>query len=144
MMRIDRLKDEYVADVWEIEKACFSNPWSREDIQAQVNCDTSCFLVAIEQGKAVGYMGLQIFSGEGYVTNIAVLPQYRGRGIACALMQKQLENDMSFITLEVRESNSVAISLYLKFGFEIIGKRPRFYTNPDEDALIMTKYFNSK
>lgn len=141
MMRIDKLKKEYVNDVFEIEKTCFSNPWSREDIAAQIDCPTSHFLVAVVSGKVAGYMGLQIFSGEGYVTNVAVLPQYRGQGIAKALISKQFENEMDFITLEVRESNTPAISLYEKTGFEKIGIRPNFYSNPTENAVIMTKYF---
>ena len=141
MMRIDKLKKEYVNDVFEIEKTCFSNPWSREDIAAQIDCPTSHFLVAVISGKVAGYMGLQIFSGEGYVTNVAVLPQYRGQGIAKALISKQFENEMDFITLEVRESNTPAISLYEKTGFEKIGIRPNFYSNPTENAVIMTKYF---
>lgn len=141
MMRIDKLKKEYVNDVFEIEKACFSNPWSREDIAAQIDCPTSHFFVAVVSGKVAGYMGLQIFSGEGYVTNVAVLPQYRGQGIAKALISKQFENEMDFITLEVRESNTPAISLYEKTGFEKIGIRPNFYSNPTENAVIMTKYF---
>lgn len=141
MMRIDKLKKEYVNDVFEIEKACFSNPWSREDIATQIDCPTSHFLVAVVSGKVAGYMGLQIFSGEGYVTNVAVLPQYRGQGIAKALVSKQFENEMDFITLEVRESNTPAISLYEKTGFEKIGIRPNFYSNPTENAVIMTKYF---
>lgn len=141
MMHIDKLKKEYVKDVFEIEKACFSNPWSKEDIEAQIDCPTSHFLVALVNGKVAGYMGLQIFSGEGYVTNVAVLPQYRGQGIAKALISKQFENEMDFITLEVRESNTPAISLYEKTGFEKIGIRPNFYSNPTENAVIMTKYF---
>lgn len=141
MMRIDKLKKEYVNDVFEIEKACLSNPWSREDIAAQIDCPTSHFLVAVVSGKVAGYMGLQIFSGEGYVTNVAVLQQYRGQGIAKALISKQFENEMDFITLEVRESNTPAISLYEKTGFEKIGIRPNFYSNPTENAVIMTKYF---
>ena len=88
---------------------------------------------------AVGYMGLQIFCGEGYVTNVAVLPEYRRQGIAQKLILKELENEMNFITLEVRKSNAPAINLYQKMGFENVGIRPRFYTAPDEDAVIMTK-----
>ena len=82
---------------------------------------------------------LQIFCGEGYVTNVAVLPEYRRQGIAQKLILKELENEMNFITLEVRKSNAPAINLYQKMGFENVGIRPRFYTAPDEDAVIMTK-----
>ena len=85
-------------------------------------------------------MGLQIFSGEGYVTNVAVLPKFREKGIAKALITEQMKNDMEFITLEVRESSVPAINLYTKMGFENMGIRPKFYSNPTENAIIMTKY----
>ena len=139
-MIIKPFEEKYLDDVYEIEKACFSHPWTREDLKKQLDIDTSHFLVAVENEKAVGYMGLQIFSGEGYVTNIAVLPRYRQRGIATALIEKQLENPMDFITLEVRESNTPAIRLYEKAGFKNVGTRPNFYTDPVENAIIMTKF----
>lgn len=140
-MIIKTFTEKHLDDVYEIEKICFSNPWSREDLTAQIDNETSHFLVAIVDDKVVGYMGLQIFSGEGYVTNVAVLPEYRRQGIAQKLISSQLENEMSFITLEVRESNLSAISLYKKMGFENVGIRPKFYSNPTENAIIMTKYF---
>lgn len=144
MMHIDKLKTEYVEQVYEIEKTCFSSPWSIQDLEAQVDNENSHFLVALVDDKVAGYMGLQIFSGEGYVTNVAVLPEYRGRGIAKALIEKQFENKMDFITLEVRESNLPAINLYKKMGFKNVGIRPNFYSNPTENAVIMTKYFDEK
>ena len=107
----------------------------------QLDLDTSHFVVAVVDGIAVGYMGLQIFSGEGYVTNVAVLPEYRGQGIAQALIKEQMKNDMSFITLEVRESNAPAINLYTKMGFVNVGIRPDFYSDPIENAIIMTHKF---
>lgn len=140
-MEIKPFEKQYIDDVYEIEKACFSNPWSRADLANQLDLETSHFLVADIDGKAVGYMGLQIFSGEGYVTNVAVLPEYRGQGIALALINEQLKNKMDFITLEVRESNIPALRLYEKAGFENMGIRPKFYSNPTENAIIMTKYF---
>lgn len=139
-MEIKPFEEKYIDDVHKIENACFSNPWSREDLAKQLELETSHFLVADIDGKAVGYMGLQIFSGEGYVTNVAVLPEFRGKGIALALINEQLKNKMNFITLEVRESNAPAINLYQKAGFENVGARPKFYSNPTENAIIMTKY----
>lgn len=141
MMLIKNFSSEYIDDVVNIERTCFKNAWSREDLAAQLDNPTSHFLVAVVDGKAVGYMGLQIFSGEGYVTNVAVLPEYRGQGIAAALIEAQLENDMDFISLEVRESNAPAISLYTKMGFENMGIRPKFYSDPTENAIIMTRKF---
>ena len=86
-------------------------------------------------------MGLQIFSGEGYVTNIATLPAYRRQGIAKALIKTAMQNEMEFITLEVRESNIPAFRLYEKLGFSEVGRRPNYYSNPVEDAILMTRYF---
>ena len=143
-MNIEKLSQKHLDDVYELEKICFSSPCSREDLEKQIDIDTSYFLVAEVDGKVVGYMGLQIFSGEGYVTNVAVLPEYRHQGIAAALIEKQLENPMDFITLEVRQSNIPAINLYTKMGFESVGNRPNFYSNPTENAIIMTRNLNKK
>ncbi|MCM1285978.1 MAG: ribosomal protein S18-alanine N-acetyltransferase [Acetobacter sp.] len=139
-MTIEKMSEKYIDNVYEIEKICFSNPWSREDLRKQLDISTSHFIVAVSDNKAVGYMGLQIFSGEGYVTNVAVLPEYRGQGIAKELIAEQLKNEMTFITLEVRESNIPAIKLYVKMGFENMGIRPKFYSSPTENAVIMTRY----
>ena len=140
-IKVENMKAEHINEVENIEKICFANPWSRDDLEQQLNLDTSHFAVATLDGNVVGYMGLQIFSGEGYVTNVAVLPEYRRQGIAKMLIEKQLQNEMSFITLEVRESNLPAIKLYESCGFENVGIRPKFYSNPTENAIIMTKYF---
>lgn len=141
---VEKMNESHLDDVAKIENACFAHPWSRKDLGAQLSIDTSHFIVASLNGRAVGYMGLQIFSGEGYVTNVAVLPEYRRRGIAEALVTAQMKNDMRFITLEVRKSNAAAIALYEKSGFENVGIRPKFYTDPTEDAVIMTKYFEEQ
>ena len=138
---IENMKPHHLDVVVNIENICFASPWSRADLEQQLNLDTSHFAVATLDGNVVGYMGLQIFSGEGYVTNVAVLPEYRRQGIAKMLIEKQLQNEMSFITLEVRESNLPAIKLYESCGFENVGIRPKFYSNPTENAIIMTRYF---
>ena len=138
---IENMNSQHLDGVVNIEKICFVHPWLRDDLEQQLNLDTSHFAVATLDGNVVGYMGLQIFSGEGYVTTVAVWPEYRRQGIAKMLIEKQLQNDMSFITLEVRESNLPAIKLYESCGFENVGIRPKFYSNPTENAIIMTKYF---
>lgn len=144
MMHIKVMQDSHIPQVFNIEKVCFSNPWSEADLRRQLELETSHFLVALSDEKVTGYMGLQIFSGEGYVTNVAVLPEYRKQGIARALIEEQLKNEMDFITLEVRESNTPAIHLYTKMGFENVGIRPNFYENPKENAVLMTRYFAEK
>lgn len=141
VMKIDEFKEEYLDEVCEIEKNCFSNPWSRQSLAEEIDNENAHFAVALIDGRVAGYMGLQIFSGEGYVTNVAVLPEFRRCGVAKALIRACMKNKMNFMTLEVRESNLPAISLYEKTGFERIGIRPDFYRNPDENAVIMTKYF---
>ena len=140
-MNIEKFEEKHLDGVEKIEKTCFAHPWSREDLKNQIALDTSHFLVATVDGNVAGYMGLQIFGGEGYVTNVAVLPEYRKQGIAESLIREQMKNKMSFITLEVRESNLPAISLYTKFGFKNVGIRPNFYSAPTENAIIMTYEF---
>ena len=129
-----------VADIKKIEDECFSVPWSEKSITESLNNPCSHFYVAKDGENAMGYIGIQIFSGEGYFTNVATLPEYRKQGIAKALIERALENEMEFLTLEVRESNLPAINLYEKLGFAEVGRRPKFYREPDEDAILMTKY----
>ncbi len=125
-----------------LEKECFSQPWSEKAIlEAREN--NTIFLVAEENKKIIGYAGLQTVLDEGYITNVAVTKEHRGKGVAKALMEKLLEKgeeqNLSFITLEVRESNLAAINLYKKFGFIKEGERKNFYVSPRENAHIMTK-----
>ena len=133
-----------VKDIANIENNSFSTPWSEKAIRESMDAGT-IFYVACLNNKIVGYMGLSKIVGEGYVTNIAVLPEYRRLGIGEKILGYVIDNtkaELEFISLEVRVSNIAAISLYEKFGFERTGLRKRFYTNPQEDAIIMTKYFN--
>ena len=126
-----------------IENLSFSTPWSENAIKESMDAETD-FYVARSNNTVVGYMGLSKIVGEGYVTNVAVLPQYRGLGIGEKILRYAIDDskDLEFISLEVRASNNVAISLYKKLNFEQVGLRKRFYTNPIEDAIIMTKYFS--
>lgn len=129
-----------------IEKLCFSAPWSRSMLEEELYNDCAAYLVAEdEQETVVGYAGIQVVLDEGYITNVAVLPQQRREHIASTLLKVffdfALAHDLSFITLEVRPSNTAAIALYEKFGFVEVGRRKNYYERPKEDALIMTKYF---
>lgn len=140
-MTLTDFKKEHLDGVCEIEKTCFAVPWSKENLEEQIQNENSHFIVAVDGKNVLGYMGVQIICGDGYVTNIAVLPNYRRQGIAKALIKKSFENKMNFLSLEVRESNFAAISLYNSFGFEKAGERKNFYSSPTENAIIMTKYF---
>lgn len=126
-----------------IEKHCFSTPWSAEQVKS--SGDSTVFFIAKEGDQTVGYAGMYTVLDEGYVTNIGVLPEYRKKGIGRSLTERLIEysisQKLSFLSLEVRVSNSSAIGLYTALGFKEVGKRKNFYSNPKEDALIMTRYF---
>ena len=138
---------EHLPEIAEIEKMCFSSPASLEFLTNEVQNDSAYYLTALCENKVVGYIGVNIIVDEAYIDNIAVLTNYRRKGIAATLMnitiQKCRDNDVSFLTLEVRKSNFPAISLYQKYGFQTVGKRRNYYSSPTEDALIMTIFFNT-
>lgn len=146
-VQIKALEIDNIADVAECEKICFSCPWSKESLIDAYNNNTS-FFVAVEGDKVIGYIGINCILDEGYITNIAVLPESREKGVGTALINRvfSLASDLnlSFVSLEVRESNSKAINLYKNLGFKTEGKRKNFYNKPKEDALIMTKRFEQK
>lgn len=131
-------------DVYIIETECFSHPWSKQSLEEELNNETSLFLVAKEENEVIGYIGMSIVIDEGYIFNVAVRESYRNKGVATALINELVtygkKNNFSFITLEVRESNLPAISLYSKFGFIKAGERKNYYSNPKENAILMTKY----
>lgn len=127
----------------EIERYCFSTPWTEQQIKS--SDDSTVFFLAKADGKTVGYGGMYTVLDEGYITNIGVMPDYRRKGIGAKLVKElinySIKNSLSFLSLEVRVSNIAAIKLYDSFGFKEVGKRKNFYNKPKEDALIMTRYF---
>lgn len=130
----------------ELERVCFSEPWTRSGLAAELENPAAVFAVAELDGKTAGYAGMNCVLDECYIDNVAVFPEYRRMGIAQAIMRYLIdfakENRASFVTLEVRASNSGAIALYSKLGFREMGRRPSFYRQPAEDALILTLYFH--
>ena len=136
---------DHIKDIANLEKVCFSTPWSAETIADAYKTGTK-FFVAIKDKKVLGYVGISAIIDEGYITNIAVFPEYRKMGVGTALLEYLFdfakEKELSFISLEVRQSNSNAIALYKKLGFLEEGKRKNFYSSPSEDALILTKRFD--
>ena len=138
------LMDEtHISAVAEMEKLCFSDPWSVNSITSELNNPLSLWLVAMDEDKLVGYVGSQSVLGWSDMMNLAVLPDYRrqgvGEGLVKELIEKLQEQKNTCLTLEVRSSNAPAIGLYEKMGFVQVGKRPNYYHNPKEDALIMRK-----
>ena len=140
-MIIERMTTQTVSDAAQLERLCFSRPWSREALEAELNSSVAVYLVAIENGVVCGYAGMHSILGEGYITNVAVHPDHRRKGIATRLISALMENGLNLIALEVRESNLGARLLYGELGFKIAGRRKGFYEEPAEDALIMTKEF---
>lgn len=142
---ISPMKKEDVFEISIIEKECFSKPWSKEAIEAELQNETAYFFIAKKLNSICGYIGMHIVIDECYIANIAVSPKWHRNGIGCALLQHAIKTaknkNASFISLEVRKSNKAAISLYEKFGFTIRGERKNFYCDPCENALIMTKDF---
>ena len=142
-IRIAPMNLETVEAVEALEQECFASPWSLDSLAEELSNPLAVFYTAETAGKIVGYVGMHHIIDEGYITNIAVAERFRGAGVARALLARLAayaeENDLQMITLEVRPSNAPAIGLYESFGFERTGGRKDFYTNPTEDALIMTR-----
>ena len=142
-MMILRMNESHVKAVAELEKLCFSDPWSEKSIRSEVSNPLSLWLVATDGDKIAGYVGSQSVLGWADMMNLAVAPEYRRLGISenlvIELINRLKENQVTCLTLEVRLSNSAAIALYSKLGFLEVGRRPGYYHNPREDALILRK-----
>ena len=140
-MTIELMKDGHVAGIAQIERLCFSDPWSETSIASELENDLSLWLVAVENGAVIGYVGSQTVLGWTDMMNVAVHPEYRRRGIGeeliRVLMELLREKKCECLTLEVRSSNAGAIGLYEKLGFREVGRRKNYYRNPKEDALIL-------
>ena len=133
----------HVPAIAQLEKLCFSDPWSESSIETELSCRLSCWLVAMEGDALLGYVGSQTVIDESDMMNIAVHPDHRRKGIAEALiaaLEEQLrQRGSKALTLEVRDSNVPAIALYEKLGFTQVGLRKNYYRNPKEDARILRK-----
>ena len=142
---IRKMTDTDIEAVAEIEKSCFSSPWTREGLESELANPQAEFFVLECEGTVAAYMGMHIVLDECYIANVAVSPAFRKRGFGERLVKNALsvaeKKSCSFITLEVRVSNTPAIALYEKCGFERVGERKNFYSSPTENALIMTRYF---
>ena len=145
-VRIVPMTADHLDEVAELERVCFTTPWSRNMLAEELDNYLSAFLVALDDNDNVaGYAGLQAVLDEGYITTVAVRPDCRRQGIAGKLLQVFLDfakgNHLAFLSLEVRASNYDAIALYGSRGFRSVGRRKNYYEHPREDAIIMTKEF---
>lgn len=148
-VKIVPMTADHLEELEKLERICFSRPWSRKMLAEELENQCAAFLVAEDgvSGRVLGYAGLMVVADEGYITNVAVFPEYRRQDIAAQILQVFLQfaaaNHLAFLTLEVRPSNAAAIALYQGFGFEEVGRRKNYYDLPKEDALILTKYFET-
>lgn len=141
-IQVRSMQPRDVACIAELEKICFSIPWSEEALDESLGKSEYIFLAAELDGKIAGYVGMISALDEGDITDVAVFPEYRKKGVACALLTALKDRcaalGISRIFLEVRESNAPAIGLYEKMGFERIGLRRNFYDAPREHAVLMS------
>ena len=144
-MEIVRLQKEHCEILAELEKLCFSRPWSQKAIEDEVNNPNAFFVTAVDEEKILGYGGMHCTHQESYIDNIAVFGHQRKKGVGTAivkaLVQEAQRRGAEYISLEVRPSNRPAVGLYTKLGFMEEGRRRNFYSDPTEDALILTRRF---
>ncbi len=143
-IRYDNLKAEYLDSLTLLDQECFCVPWSRNLFANELLSENAYYVLALHGKRVVGYGGINKVLDEGNITNIAVHPQYRNRKIASNILKSLIDYSksvgLSVIMLELRESNDKAFNLYVKYGFETVGKRKNYYSDNKEDAILMTKY----
>ena len=146
-IQIVPMNADHLEELEKLERICFSRPWSRKMLAEELANQCAAFLVAQDSitQQVMGYAGLLVMADEGYITNVAVFPEFRRQGVAAKLIAVfenfARGNKLAFLTLEVRPSNTAAIALYKGFGFEEVGRRKNYYDLPKEDALILTKTY---
>ena len=144
-MRIELMTADHLDGVEALEKSCFSHPWLRQSLESELENEQSLFYAAVGDGRVVGYIGMSFVLDEGHIYNVAVDEDHRKKGIGSALIRTLVtyckKEGFAFLTLEVRESNTAARSLYQHFGFIKVGERKNYYSDPTENAVLMTLYF---
>lgn len=143
-IEIHPMTKEHTETLADLEKLCFSQPWSKKSLDDAVDQSSAYFVTAMSEDSILGYGGMHCAIDEFYIDNIAVFRHRRNNGVGTAIVQALIDEakrrDGNFISLEVRVSNK-AISLYERLGFKEEGRRKNFYSNPTEDGLILTKRF---
>ena len=132
-----------------MEKQCSSVPWTRDILLQQLTGDMHISLGGVDaNGEAGGDVGLMYVLDEGYISNVAVSPEMRRQGIGNMLIEELIlrarAKKLSFVTLEVRETNLAAQRLYKKHGFTEVGRRRKYYERPTEDAILMTRFLGEE
>ena len=146
-VKIVPMNETHLKDLALLEKQCFSVPWSENALRMELTKENSRFFVAIIKNEVSGYIGANNVLGEVYIDNIAVFSNFRGLGVATTLLNHLIsvleEENCDLVTLEVRESNTIARKLYEKLGFKNVGVRKNFYDQPKEDGIIYTKFLGA-
>ena len=141
-LKISDAREALLPQIQRIEQQSFSVPWTEQMLRMQLEPDTHVFLTAETAEGVVGYVGMMYVLDEGYISNVAVRPDYRRRGVADTLLDALEARArallLSFLTLEVRASNAPAVALYEKHGYRVAGRRRSYYEKPTEDAILMT------
>lgn len=140
-MRILDAEISILDGIESIERACFTQPWSRDSIAFEMTCEDSVFLAAEEDGRIVGFIIARRSFEEAEILNVATAPDMRRRGIGDSLLSTAIQrlegSGTEKMFLEVRAGNVPAISLYEKYGFVPFGRRRAYYDHPTEDAILM-------
>ena len=139
------MQQEHIDAIAALEQTCFSDPWSAAALAEELDNPHAVFCVAVEGESVLGYVGMHHLVDEGFITNVAVSPAARRRGVARALLAHLAAygtaHSLYRITLEVRVGNTPARTLYESEGYRLDGIRPKFYSRPTEDAAIYSLYF---
>ena len=145
-MKIVPMNESHVAQIAALERQFFSVPWDEDSVRSELSNELSLWLVAEDESGVLGYVGSQTVLGESDMLNLAVRKDQRrngiGRALTNALCDALREAGSSCLTLEVRVSNEPAKALYASQGFVPVGRRPRYYSRPIEDADILRKELN--
>ena len=146
-MELIPMTQSHVVQVAALEQVCFTDPWSEASVAGELANELSLWLVAVEGETVLGYVGSQTVLDSTDILNVAVSPDHQGCGIGRALLteleQRLRQQGVTEVLLEVRPSNAPAIALYTSLGFIQVGRRPNYYLNPREDALILKKEWNT-
>ena len=141
-IEIKRITEDMLADVAALERECFAEPWSEQSLRLLVG-ERAVGFAAFVDGRLAAYAGMLCVLDEGQITNIATYPEFRRQGLARMLLDAidaySKENGIAFLSLEVRDSNTAARTLYASCDWSEAGVRKNFYKLPTEDAVIMTK-----
>ena len=139
---VDAMREEDIPEVQAIEREIFPTPWPKNAYYRELHHNRSAYYIVLRRDEEiVGYAGLWRMSDEAHITTVGVRASAQGKGFGHALMgaliQQAYRLGARWLTLEVRPSNTVAIRLYEKFGFKVIGRRRGYYTDNNEDAIVM-------